>query len=123
MFLLICISGALGAVARFSLSEFIVKRIKEVGIYYWIPSHMVNLLGSFCLGIVVGLYSTSSLSAQVEQILGLGFLGSFTTLSSISFDLWKMLTAKRGELLAFYLLTTIVGCFLVYKLGFHLALL
>jgi CrcB protein len=46
---------------------------------------VINVLGSFVLGVVVG-YRSSVMPDWVFNAVGIGFLGSFTTLSAVSID-------------------------------------
>ena len=71
MLALVGIGGAIGAVLRYAIGE-------------WIPDGFpwgtltVNLLGSLLLGIIVGM----SLSAEMGLLLGTGIMGAFTTMSA-----------------------------------------
>ena len=71
MLALVGVGGAIGAVLRYMIGE-------------WIPDGFpwgtltVNLLGSLILGIIVGM----SLSAEMGLLLGTGIMGAFTTMSA-----------------------------------------
>jgi CrcB protein len=74
--------GALGATARFAVGRLLAASPGRYG------TLVVNVLGSFALGVVVygGVDSTAVL------FFGTGFCGAFTTFSSFSVqtvDLWR----------------------------------
>ena len=79
MLALVGVGGAIGAVLRYMIGE-------------WIPDGFpwgtltVNLLGSLILGIIVGM----SLSAEMGLLLGTGIMGAFTTMSAYSVDLVEL---------------------------------
>jgi len=77
--------GALGAVARFRVDSAVSA---------WLPSDfplgtlVVNLTGSFALGILVG----ASATHRVMFLLGTGFTGGYTTFST-----WMVESERLGE--------------------------
>lgn len=75
-FLFICLAGGLGAVARYGLSGIAAGRLGSAG-----GTVVVNLLGSFLLGLVLG-----TLAGDLAAVLGIGFLGGFTTFSTAMVD-------------------------------------
>lgn len=50
---------------------------------------LVNVSGSFALGLVIGL------APQLKTIVGTGFLGAYTTVSSFARDVGALLTGRR----------------------------
>ena len=80
-FLLIGIGGALGAMARHAVQQVAVSQLDSSHI----GTFAANVSGSFALGLLVGLLS--SLPAWPEEtrmFLAVGFLGSYTTFSTLS---------------------------------------
>jgi CrcB protein len=96
----ISIGAAGGALARYHIgkvsSDYIAKDPKTRGI--WTAWHVagINLSGSFVLGMLAGVPS-SSVSPQSKLMVGVGFCGSFTTFSTYSMDLVTM--ANEGRFL------------------------
>jgi len=90
--LLLAFLGGLGAVCRDQLDQFIAGR--------W-PSRfpwgilIVNCLGSFFLGILVGLSNSADSMAPLVFYLGFGFLGAFTTFSTWMVQSVEHLLANR----------------------------
>lgn len=79
----VALGGAAGAVARFAVSAALPRTA-----FPW-PTLAVNLAGSFLLGFAV---LERSLDDPHRLWFGVGFLGSFTTLSTYSaetLDLWR----------------------------------
>ena len=82
--LYIAIAGALGAVSRFLLSG-VTYRLLGSGFPY--GTLCVNVIGSLLIGFImqVGL-STDIIPQQLRIAMTVGFLGAFTTFSSIIVD-------------------------------------
>ena len=99
MLALVGVGGAIGAVLRYMIGE-------------WIPDGFpwgtlaVNLLGSLLLGIIVGM----SLSAEMGLLLGTGIMGAFTTMSAYSIDLVELFDNGEYGPATSYLLMTLLGC-------------
>lgn len=80
--LLVAVGGGLGAVARWGIASLIPKA--EGGFPVGIT--IVNTVGSFLLGIVVGSVASSQALVSTEPIT-IGFLGGFTTFSTWMVDI------------------------------------
>lgn len=95
----ISIGAAGGALARYQIgkvsSDYVAKDPKTRGI--WTAWHVagINLSGSFVLGMLAGL--PTSTSPRSKLMVGVGFCGSFTTFSTYSMDLVTM--ANEGRFL------------------------
>ena len=107
MIIAVAIGGALGAVGRLLLDNGIGQLF---GQGFPLGTMVINVIGSFCLGVLVEVFSETYLvTPELRAFLVTGILGAFTTFSTFSLDfvsLWG-----RGEIpLAFgYLLGTV--CF------------
>ena len=80
---------------------------------------LVNVSGSFLLGLVLTLAAAGRLSAAATSALAAGFLGAYTTYSAFS---WELLALGRGGqlLLALgYLALSVVSGVLAAWLGFR----
>jgi len=77
--------GALGAVARFRVDSAVSARLPSD---YPLGTLVVNLTGSFALGVLVGASATD----RVAFLLGTGFTGGYTTFST-----WMLETERLGE--------------------------
>lgn len=81
--LLIGLAGALGAVARYMLGHFITQ---SVGSNFPYGTLVINLSGSFFIGLVFALTAHHLLSPALQLILATGFLGGYTTFSTMSWE-------------------------------------
>jgi len=81
----------------------------KVCIHFPFATFIVNMLGSFILGAVIGF----ELSALLSLLVATGFLGSFTTFSTFHVEnielLWKK---KYWHLLSYLGGSTVFGMFL-----------
>ena len=116
--------GALGAIARYSLTVLLPRQAHELPY----STFLANVIGCFVMGVVLQWLADSDWlggSALVHEpyrlLLAVGFCGSFTTLSALVFEMSAML--QRNEIVsAFtYLLASVVGGMLCFYLGVALA--
>jgi CrcB protein len=83
-YLLIAVFGALGAMSRYALDSWVTNAAR--GQFPW-GTLLVNVSGSFALGIVVELTTSRLLPHPNWRIaLGIGFLGAFTTFSTFTYE-------------------------------------
>lgn len=109
-YMMIAIGGFFGAVLRFSLKS-IELPIKSYGLP--INTLLINLLGCFVLGIFVVLASELFKLEEAEK-LGIitGFIGAFTTFSTISKEIGVLISAGM-----FYIAITYIFLSVVMGLG------
>ena len=86
--LAVLVAGALGAPGRY-LVERAVRRAGQA--FPW-GTFLVNLTGSFAIGVVTGAALTHGFSSEARTIFGTGFLGAYTTFSTYSYEI-----VRRGE--------------------------
>lgn len=119
-YLFVAIGGALGAMARFGLNVFLQRDIA----FPW-GTLSANLLGCLAMGVIAQLVASTAwfneagiIPDQYRLLFAIGFCGSFTTLSALVLELHTML--QRSELLnSFaYLMTTMVGGFACFYVGY-----
>ncbi|MET0275900.1 MAG: fluoride efflux transporter CrcB [Acidimicrobiia bacterium] len=87
MWLVVAAAGALGAIARFGLHRTVEARVtsSSVARLPW-GTIIVNVVGSFAAGVVVGLVLAQGVDPDVRVVVATGFLGSFTTFSAFAFE-------------------------------------
>jgi CrcB protein len=86
--LLIAVGGAVGAVARYALDATIATSLG--GAFPW-GTFAVNLSGSFALGLLFALViERELLPAGARGPLMIGFLGAFTTFSTLMLESWRL---------------------------------
>jgi fluoride exporter len=86
--LAIAIAGALGALARYGLEGFVSRRAK--GAFPW-GTFVVNISGAFALGLIFTLATERwSLAPWLRSAIAIGFLGAYTTFSTLSFETYRL---------------------------------
>jgi CrcB protein len=98
LFVGVALAGGLGAALRFVLDRAVMARTKTS--YPW-GITIVNLTGSFALGVVTGAAASPALSAPWAAVLGVGLLGGYTTFSTVAVEVAVSLTRadRRSALL------------------------
>lgn len=94
-FVWIALAGAGGAVARYLLDTWVASRMR--GRFPW-GIFVVNTSGSFALGLLVGLVTAGWVSAEVRVVVGVGFLGAFTTFSTWMYETARLLEQRMWSL-------------------------
>lgn len=91
--------GGVGAVCRFVLDVTVMSRVVRSVRGSRLPwgTLVVNVGGSFAIGIVAGLAVRGALPEAWAWALGIGFLGGFTTLSTASFETVTLLQRGRWK--------------------------
>jgi len=90
--LVVGVGGALGAISRYLASGWVQDMTG--GFFPW-GTLVVNVVGSLVLGFVVVWLQVTVSSAELRQFIAIGFLGSFTTFSTFSYEALAML--RDGE--------------------------
>ena len=84
----IALGGALGALARYGVSTWCLAWF---GSGFPIGTLIVNVTGSFVLGVIGALLATEAgLPAPVRPLIAVGFVGAYTTFSTYAFDTVKL---------------------------------
>jgi fluoride exporter len=81
--LLVGLAAALGALARYLLDQAVSQRSKSP--FPW-GTWVINISGSFILGLITGLALHHGLDAHVVTVLGTGVCGGYTTFSTFNFE-------------------------------------
>lgn len=89
--LLVCLGGAIGAMARFFLSGLVARRVGET--FPW-GTMVVNVSGAFAIGVVAHAVARDGMPA-IWAFAVTGGLGCYTTVSS--FSLQTLALAREGE--------------------------
>jgi CrcB protein len=86
------IGGAAGAVSRYAVTGWIQSL--SSGFFPW-GTLAVNVVGSLTLGFVLVWLQATVTSAELRELDTIGFLGSFTTFSTFSYETVAMV--RDGE--------------------------
>lgn len=107
-FCLVAVGGFLGAIARFWVSNWIKRKVPSS---FPIATLIVNLVGSFLLGLIIGV----NLEHSLQLLLGVGFMGAFTTFSTFKLENIQLHAEKKWKTLMLYLgLSYTFGMFLAF---------
>lgn len=88
LIVMMALAGGLGAVARFVADGWIKHHWRT---RFPVGTLMINVLGSYALGLLVGLNATGTIGAGWVLVLGAGLLGGFTTMSTASVEVVRLL--------------------------------
>lgn len=109
----VSIAGGIGAALRYLVGQAFAWRSPTQS--HWATA-LVNVTGSFALGIVVGA-SSRYFSSDVTLILGIGLIGGYTTLSTASLETVDLFSAGRRRSAAPYCIGTVVGSVAAAAIG------
>ena len=116
--LYILIGGAIGTYLRYAVSGYSYK------LFDWlfpIGTLVVNLIGSFIIGLIWGLFESSSLSPNIRVFLFIGILGGFTTFSSYMLETLNLYRDGEVKMAIFNLLANNIFGLIMVILGFFLS--
>lgn len=98
----IALAGAAGTLVRYAIGTNVANTS-----FPW-PTLIINLAGSFLLGLVLGRVPAWSTTASTAVTVG--FLGAFTTFSTFAFEATSLLRDDRpGTAAAYVLLSVVLG--------------
>lgn len=117
--LLISLGAVLGAWSRYYVTRFCTRRF---GLDFPVGTLLVNLSGSLLMGVAAGLFRIRFALPNLDHLLMVGFLGSYTTFSTYVLDVHALFRRKAiAPALLFWLGSPLAG-FLCVELGIMLAL-
>ena len=103
------LGGALGAIFRYLLGQIIPK----LGSGFPLGTFVVNLIGCFAIGLVVGLAGKhSNIDPRLILFLQTGICGGFTTFSTFSLESLTLIEEGRITIGILYIvLSVLLGLF------------
>lgn len=93
--LLVALAGGLGAALRLAVNGLVHRRVRTD---YPVAMFVINVTGSFLLGLVTGLAAGHVLPEQLGLYAGVGMVGGFTAFSTTSFQTLRLLQERRIRL-------------------------
>ncbi len=119
MLLAVALGGAIGASGRYMAG---VLATRFLGIDFPWGTLIVNILGSFLMGILVSLLAIRfSVGNEMRAFLAIGILGGFTTFSSFALDFVYLFEKKQYYSAMGYMGASVVLSVLALFLGLSLA--
>src|SRR2546425_5372628 len=109
--IIVGLAGSLGAATRYLLSRIIAERMKSQ-----IPfgTLLINVTGAFFIGLLFALVSHRLLSPVLQTVLATGFLGGYTTFSTLCWE-GTQLVRKGNPVqgICYFASTFVLGLFAV----------
>lgn len=114
VYMYVGIAGALGAISRY----FIGITFMTNSVFPW-ATLIVNLVGSYLLAwLTTSLFNRISVSPIIATAISTGYVGSFTTFSTLSVETIELFENKHYLLGVLYILVSIIGGLVMSRLGF-----
>jgi fluoride exporter len=112
----IALGGAFGAYCRYWFGIWFANR----GNFQALPLAMVivNLLGSFGLGIATALSTDYHMNIPIA--ITVGFFGAFTTFSTFSVEAMQLLRQRQYRNALFYIVISLFGSIAMFALAYML---
>lgn len=118
-YIILAIGGALGAILRYLVSIYFSKLF---GNSFPIGTLIVNIIGSFILGFFMGLILEKLPPTSLRKIfIAIGFSGSFTTMSSLSYETLVFIIKKQYFKAGINVFLNISLCLILTFIGYLLA--
>ena len=110
--LIVFLGGGLGSVFRYLINLL----IKNPEGQFPINTFLVNMIGSFLIGIVFGYFNENNyLNNNIILFLVIGFCGGLTTFSSFTYDSYELISIGKIFFLIIYnFFSILIGVALVY---------
>ncbi len=90
--LLVALGGSIGAVFRYLIAIFMIQ---VFGSSFPFGTLLVNVVGSFLMGVIYALGQMSHISPEFKALIGVGLLGALTTFSTFSQE--TLLLMQAGD--------------------------
>ena len=113
--LAVATGGAFGALARYGLVNLI-----GYGAFPW-ATLMINLCGSLLIGLWYALALELVVATEWRLLVQMGFLGAFTTFSTLALELLFLLEERAYWSVLVYMLASLMGGLLLVLIGMRLA--
>ncbi|MBM7543908.1 fluoride efflux transporter CrcB [Periweissella beninensis] len=113
MILMIGLGAAVGSIIRYVLTQIVKQKQKTV---FPLATFVINLSGSFLLGMLLGLNSTP----VVYKIFGTGLIGGYTTFSTFNTEIILLKNSDQPKMAMAYLLSSYLGGGLLAIIGWQL---
>lgn len=110
---LVSMGGFLGAISRFGLGTYMARRFPSAIPYGTLT---INLLGCFLIGILMRYHAFD----DWKLLIGTGFMGAFTTFSTLNLESVKQLRAGLWKAWMIYTMLSYTGGILLTFIGYYI---
>ncbi len=104
--LLILIGGGIGAVLRYFLSTLVLQ---YSGPSFPMGTLVVNLSGSFVIGVMAGLFERTVVPPDLRAFLQTGIMGGYTTFSSFGLETMQLIRGGEFSLATLNVMASNIG--------------
>ncbi|WP_160034432.1 fluoride efflux transporter CrcB [Paenibacillus sp. An7] len=102
------LGGIAGAIMRYSLGRYIMKRVNDDSSHpFPFGTWIINISGSLLLGVLFGLSKAQLLSSVWWAVLGTGFCGAYTTFSTLGYETMQLITANKIRKACLYVISSV----------------
>lgn len=115
--LLVAAFGALGAMTRYVVDRTVMRRLTTD---FPVGTLLINLSGAFVLGILIGLATRNLVSTTAVVAIGDGFIGAYTTFSTLTFESLSLVGAESLTLGSLNMVGTVIAATILAYLGIHI---
>lgn len=91
----LALAGGIGSGARFLVDGFVRSRARTA---LPLGTILINVSGSLLIGLLAGITLATSAPDGVETVLGVGFLGGYTTFSTANVETVRLIQNRRPVL-------------------------
>lgn len=117
LWLLIALGGALGAMGRYAMIQFMPVNPEHFPWAIW----LANVLGSLLIGVFyVVIIEKGLLAPTWRPLLMVGFLGALTTFSTFALDAVLLWQHGQSTMAFIYVITSVVACILAASVSITL---
>jgi len=119
-YLLVGLGGFLGANTRFMVGKLFARYFP---VYFPVSTFFINVTGSFLLGIVgyIAVYLKIFEPDYFRYLLGIGFLGAYTTFSTFEYETNSLLEDGAFFISMLYVVSSVITGLIAVKLGILVA--
>jgi CrcB protein len=117
LIIFVSLAGSLGALSRYLLGRFMAEHVNA---QFPLGTLVINVTGAFVIGLLFSLVGHHMLSMYLQTVLATGFLGGYTTFSTMSWEGVQLVRGGSTSLGFLYLGGTVVLGLFAAALGMAL---